>query len=80
MNILPKIFFLLTQTQCQKYDCFYPAKRYGRPCTIELFFYSRDLFNWEDTRTIALETFKKNKPSMMHVAIQGLEIDMKLTK
>ena len=50
------------------------------PVLLNFFFYSRDLFNWEDTRTIALETFKKNKPSMMHVAIQGLEIDMKLTK
>jgi len=40
----------------------------------------RDLYNNEDTRQIALETFEKNKPSMMHVAIQGLEIDLKIVK
>ena len=40
----------------------------------------RDLYNNEDTRKIALETFEKNKPSMMHVAIQGLEIDLKIVK
>ena len=40
----------------------------------------RALFNWEETKQIALDTFQKNKPSMMHVAIQGLEIDMKLVK
>lgn len=41
---------------------------------------SRDLFNWEETRQVALQTFEKNKNSMMHVAVQGLEIDMKLAK
>ena len=44
------------------------------------FIHSRDLYNNEDTRQIALETFEKNKPSMMHVAIQGLEIDLKIVK
>ena len=45
-----------------------------------VFFNFRDLYNNEDTRKIALETFEKNKPSMMHVAIQGLEIDLKIVK
>lgn len=44
------------------------------------FIHFRDLYNNEDTRKIALETFEKNKPSMMHVAIQGLEIDLKIVK
>ena len=37
----------------------------------------RDLFNWEDTKKVALETFEKNKSCMMHVAVQGLENDLK---
>ena len=43
-------------------------------------FSSRDLFNWEETKKVAIDTFEKNKSSMMHVAVQGLEIDMKLDK
>lgn len=38
----------------------------------------RDLYNNEATRQVALDTFAKNKDSMMHVAAQGLEIDLKL--
>ena len=40
----------------------------------------RDLYNSEETRQVALNTFKKNKPSYMHVAVQGLEIDMKIVQ
>ena len=40
----------------------------------------RDLYRWDESRPIALETFHKNKPNMMHVAIQGLEIDLKLVE
>ena len=32
MNISTKIFFLLECIQRQKFDCFHPAKSYGRPC------------------------------------------------
>ena len=38
----------------------------------------RDLYEWEETRETATQTFLKNKDSMMHVAVQGLEIDLKL--
>jgi len=38
----------------------------------------RDLYAWEDTREVAIQTFLKNKDSMMHVAVQGLELDLKL--
>lgn len=46
--------------------------------TNEITFFS-DLYNWEEYRETALETFKKNKNSMMKVAVQGLEKDLKIT-
>ena len=42
MNISSK-FFLLTRTQCQKFDCFYRAKSYGRPCSQGCSHYQRPL-------------------------------------
>lgn len=36
------------------------------------------MYAWEKIRPLALETFKKNIPNMMHVAIQGLESDLKI--
>ena len=44
------------------------------------YYFSRDLYNWEEARQTALDTFQKVKSSYMHVAVQGLEIDMKLVK
>ena len=44
------------------------------------FLFFRDLYNWEEARQTALDTFQKVKSSYMHVAVQGLEIDMKLVK
>ena len=41
-------------------------------------FYCRDLYAWEEKRNVAIDTFLKNKPYMMHVAIHGLENDLKL--
>ncbi len=38
----------------------------------------RDLFKWDEARDVALETFKKNRDSMMKVSVQGLEKDLKL--
>lgn len=38
----------------------------------------RDLYNWPEKRHVALDTFEKNKNSMMQVAVQGLEKDLKL--
>jgi leukotriene-A4 hydrolase len=38
----------------------------------------RDLYKWEESREAALEIFEKNRGSMMKVAIQGLEKDLKL--
>lgn len=40
--------------------------------------YCRDLYAWEEKRNVAIDTFLKNKPYMMHVAIHGLENDLKL--
>ena len=39
----------------------------------------RDLYNWEESREVALTTFNENKSSMMAVAVQGLEKDLKLS-
>ena len=39
---------------------------------------NRDMYAWEDARETALETFKKNRGSMMKVSVQGLEKDLKL--
>lgn len=38
----------------------------------------RDLYNWEAKREVAIQTFNKNKMEYMHVAVQGLEKDLKL--
>jgi len=42
------------------------------------FFNFRAMYAWEKTRQLAIDTFKKNIPNMMHVAIQGIEADLKL--
>ena len=47
--------------------------------TLELYDF-RDLYNSDETKQVALDTFKKNKPSYMDVAVRGLEIDMKLVE
>ena len=36
------------------------------------------MYAWEEARETALETFKKNRGSMMKVSVQGLEKDLKL--
>jgi hypothetical protein len=36
------------------------------------------LFAWDKTKDLAVSTFLTNKPSMMHVAVQGIENDLKL--
>ena len=41
-------------------------------------FVFRDLYNWEEKREVAIQTFNKNKLEYMHVAVQGLERDLKL--
>jgi len=38
----------------------------------------RDLYNWEEKREVAIQTFNSNKDGYMHVAAQGLEKDLKL--
>ena len=38
----------------------------------------RDMYAWEEARETALETFEKNRGSMMKVSVQGLEKDLKL--
>ena len=38
----------------------------------------RDLYNWEEKREVAIQTFNTNKMEYMHVAAQGLEKDLKL--
>ncbi|XP_040564272.1 LOW QUALITY PROTEIN: leukotriene A-4 hydrolase [Lepeophtheirus salmonis] len=38
----------------------------------------RDLFAWDKTRNLALDTFRENKQNMMKVSIQGVEFDLKL--
>jgi hypothetical protein len=38
----------------------------------------RDLYGWDKTRDLAVATFTKNKPTMMHVAVHVLESDLKL--
>ena len=43
-----------------------------------LSFAFRDLYNWEAKREVAIQTFNKNKMEYMHVAVQGLEKDLKL--
>ena len=43
-----------------------------------LLIYFRDLYNWEEKRQVALDTFEKNKVNMMTVAVKGLERDLKL--
>lgn len=40
--------------------------------------YCRAMYAWENTRQLAIDTFRKNIPNMMHVAIQGLETDLKV--
>jgi len=36
------------------------------------------MYAWDKTKELAVSTFIKNKPTMMHVAIHGLENDLKL--
>ena len=43
-------------------------------------FYSRDMYGWAEKRELAIQTFNNNKESYMHVAVQGLEKDLKLSK
>ena len=45
---------------------------------MSLSFHFRDLYNWEEKREVAIQTFNKNKMEYMHVAVQGLEKDLKL--
>lgn len=45
---------------------------------IKTLFFIRDLYNWEEKRQVAIQTFEKNRPNMMQVAVQGLEKDLKL--
>ena len=40
----------------------------------------RDLYGWEEKRELAIQTFNSNKNGYMHVAVQGLEKDLKLSK
>ena len=40
----------------------------------------RDLYGWEEKREFAIQTFNANKNGYMHVAVQGLEKDMKLNQ
>merc|ERR1712062_309941 len=40
----------------------------------------RDMYGWTEKREIAIQTFINNKESYMHVAVQGLEKDLKLSK
>ena len=44
------------------------------------YFYLRDMYGWKEKREVAIQTFNSNKESYMHVAVQGLEKDLKISK
>jgi leukotriene-A4 hydrolase len=39
----------------------------------------RDLYGWNDVRSVAIETFRKNRPTMMQVAGNNVAKDLQLS-
>lgn len=48
--------------------------RYHKTLNVILFF--RDLYEWEDTRELAISNYKEHAPEMMHATRQGVARDI----